>query len=97
LTPLLNIFEEQLGNIDRANQIYDMYLSGKNEPWFNTLYFDNEHYNKFLDIRLEYLLKLEKLAREQKLNTENAFVYFDTSIPLKAIFELKKELYSKKI
>jgi len=96
LTPLLNIFEEQLEDIDRANQIYEMYLSGKNEPWFNILYFNPEYFNKFLDIRLEHLLKLEKLAREQELNTENAFVYFDASIPLKAIFELKKEMSLKR-
>jgi len=96
LTPLLNIFEDQLEDIDRANQIYEMYLSGKNEPWFNILYFNPEYFNKFLDIRLEYLLKLEKLAREQELNTENAFVYFDASIPLKSIFELKKEMFLKR-
>lgn len=96
LTPLLNIFEDQLEDIDRANQIHEMYLSGKNEPWFNILYFDHEHFKNFLDIRLEYLLKLEKLAREQELNTKNAFVYFDASIPLKAIFEFKKEIYLKR-
>ncbi|MFX0034296.1 MAG: winged helix-turn-helix domain-containing protein [Candidatus Hermodarchaeota archaeon] len=96
LTPLLNIFEDQLDDIDHAKQIYEMYLSDKNEPWFNILYFNPEYFNKFLDIRLEYLLKLEKLAREQELNTENAFVYFDASIPLKAIFELKKEMFLKR-
>jgi len=73
-----------------------MYLSGKNEPWFNILYFDHEHFKKFLDIRLEYLLKLEKLAREQELNPEKAFIYFDASLPLKAIFELKKEMSLKR-
>ncbi|MFX0044005.1 MAG: winged helix-turn-helix domain-containing protein [Candidatus Hodarchaeota archaeon] len=95
LTPLLNIFENQLENIDRANQIYELYFSGKNEPFFNILYFDKEHFKEFLDIRLEYLLKLEKLAREQKLNTDNVFVYMDASISLQAIFELKKEMYLK--
>ncbi|MFX1269955.1 MAG: winged helix-turn-helix domain-containing protein [Promethearchaeota archaeon] len=98
MDPLLNIFEDQLEDISKAKSIYNTYLSGKNEPWFNLLYFDHECYEKFLDIRLEYLLKLEKLAREQELNPKNAFVYLDASLPLKAIFELKKNrlLKSKK-
>jgi DNA-binding transcriptional regulator GbsR (MarR family) len=96
LTPLLNIFEDQLDDIESANQIYDNFLSDNNEPWFNILYFDNKSFNKFLDIRLEYLLKMEKLAREQELDTENAFAYLDASIPLKTIFELKKQMSLKK-
>ncbi|MFX1496039.1 MAG: hypothetical protein ACFFBH_00795 [Promethearchaeota archaeon] len=95
MNPLLNIFEDQLDDINRAKNIYNTYLSGKNEPWFNLLYFDHQRYEKFLDIRLEYLLKLEKLAREQELNPENAFVYLDASLPLKAIFELKKNKFLK--
>ncbi|MFX1590223.1 MAG: winged helix-turn-helix domain-containing protein [Promethearchaeota archaeon] len=90
MDPLLNIFEDQLDDINKAKSIYNTYLSGKNEPWFNLLYFDHERYEKFLDIRLEYLLKLEKLAREQEVNPKNAFVYLDASLPLKAIIELKK-------
>ncbi|MFX0060533.1 MAG: hypothetical protein ACFE8J_19735 [Candidatus Heimdallarchaeota archaeon] len=95
MNPLLNILEDQLEDINKAKSIYNTYLSGKNEPWFNLLYFDDESYEQFLDIRLEYLLKLEKLAREQELNPENAFVYLDASLPLKAIFELKKSKFSK--
>ena len=95
MNPLLNIFEDQLDDINKAKSIYNTYLSGKNEPWFNLLYFDHECYEKFLDIRLEYLLKLEKLAREQELNPKNAFVYLDASLPLKAIFELKKNKFLK--
>jgi len=91
LTPLLRIFEGQLKDINKAKHIYDTYLSGKNEPWFNLMYFDHERYEQFLDIRLEYMLKLEKLAREQELNASNAFVYLDASLPLKSIFELKKD------
>lgn len=95
LNPLLNVFEDQLEDINKAKNIYKTYLSGKNEPWFNLMYFDHERYEKFLDIRLEYLLKLEKLAREQELNANNAFVYLDASLPLKAIFELKKNKFFK--
>jgi DNA-binding transcriptional ArsR family regulator len=91
INPLLNIFEDQLENINKATHIYQTYLSGKNEPWFNFMYFDHERYEKFLDIRLQYMLKLEKLAEEQELNPKKAFVYLDASLPLKAIFELKKD------
>ena len=96
LTPMLNIFEEELEDIDTASHIYQSYLSDKNEPLFNTLYFDSKFYDEFFDIRLEYLLKLTKLAREQELNSDNAFVYFDASLPLKSIFQMKKEMLSKK-
>jgi DNA-binding transcriptional ArsR family regulator len=95
LNPLLNAFENQLDDIGKAKRIHDLYLSGTNEPWFNIMYFDDEKYEKFLDIRLEYLLRLEKLAREQELNTNNAFVYLDASLPLKSIFELKKRTRKK--
>ena len=95
LNPLLNIFEGQLEDINKAKHIYNTYLSGKNEPWFNVMYFDEEHFEQFLDLRLEYMLKLEKLAREQELNTNNAYVYLDASLPLKAIFELKKDMSLK--
>ncbi|MFW9896641.1 MAG: hypothetical protein ACFFD7_12620 [Candidatus Thorarchaeota archaeon] len=95
LNPLLNIFENQLEDIGKAKRIYDSYLSGTNEPWFNIMYFDNEQYEKFLDIRIEYLLRLEKLAREQEPNSTNTFVYFDASLPLKSIFELKKKEHTK--
>jgi DNA-binding transcriptional ArsR family regulator len=95
LNPLFNAFEDQLDDISKAKRIYDSYLSGTNEPWFNIMYFDDERYERFLDIRIEYLLRLEKLAREQELNPNNAFVYLDASLPLKSIFELKKKGYKK--
>jgi hypothetical protein len=91
LTPLFNVFEDQLDDINKAKSIYESFLSGTNEPWFNIMYFDTERYEKFLDIRIEYLLRLEKLAREQEINPYNTFVYLDASLPLKAIFELKKK------
>ncbi|MFX1309410.1 MAG: winged helix-turn-helix domain-containing protein [Promethearchaeota archaeon] len=95
LIPLFNVLEDQLDDIGKAKRIYNSYLSGTNEPWFNIMYFDDESYKKFLDIRIEYLLRLEKLAREQELDTKNAFVYLDASLPLKSIFELKKKEYKK--
>ncbi|MFW9882625.1 MAG: winged helix-turn-helix domain-containing protein, partial [Candidatus Thorarchaeota archaeon] len=48
LNPLLNTFENHLEDIDKAKRLYDSYISGKNEPWFNLLYFDQDRYEKFL-------------------------------------------------
>ena len=93
--PLLNIFEDQLHDINKAKRIHQTYLSGINESMFNLMYFDNEMYEKFLDIQIEYMLKLRKLALEKELDIDNAFVYLDASLPLKAIFEFKKDKFSK--
>lgn len=95
MNPLLNVFEDQLEDIEKAKNFFTKYLSGKNEPWFNIMYFDQEQFEQFLDLRLEYLLKLEKLARKQEINPQNAFAYIDASLPLKAIIELKKDKFFK--
>jgi len=93
LDPLLNLLEEQLGDIEKAKGTYDEYLSYLDEPIF--LYFDKKRSRKLIDLRTEYVLKLHKLAMEEDLNTEDAFVYFDISLPLAALFELKKRLKAK--
>ncbi|MFX0019352.1 MAG: winged helix-turn-helix domain-containing protein [Promethearchaeota archaeon] len=93
LDPLLNTLESQLGDIEKAKSTYDEYLSYIDEPVF--LYFDKKRSSKLIDLRTEYVLKLHKLAMEEDLNTEEAFVYFDISLPLAALFELKKKLKQK--
>ncbi len=93
LDPLLNLLESQLGDISKAKSTYDEYLSYLDEPVL--LYFDKKRSRKLIDIRTEYVLKLHKLAMEEDLNTEEAFVYFDISLPLAALFELKKILKQK--
>lgn len=93
LDPLLDLLEEQLGDIKKAKSTYDEYLSYLDEPVF--LYFDKKRSKKLIDIRTEYVLKLHKLAIEEDLNTEDAFVYFDISLPLATLFELKKRLKIK--
>jgi predicted transcriptional regulator len=93
LDPLLDLLEEQLGDINKAKNTYDEYLSYLDEPVF--LYFDKKRSKKLIDLRTEYVLKLHKLAIEEDLNTEDAFVYFDISLPLAALFELKKRLKPK--
>jgi len=93
LDPLLDLLEEQLGDIKKAKSTYDEYLSYIDEPVF--LYFDKKRSRKLIDLRTEYVLKLHKLALEEDLNTEEAFVYFDISLPLAALFDLKKKLKQK--
>jgi len=93
LDPLLDLLENQLGDIKEVKGTYDKYLSYIDEPVF--LYFDKKRSSKLIDIRTEYILKLHKLAMEEDLNTEEAFVYFDISLPLAALFELKKILKQK--
>ncbi|MFX1590723.1 MAG: hypothetical protein ACFFC1_21530, partial [Promethearchaeota archaeon] len=93
LDPLLSLLESQLGDISKAKSTYDEYLSYLDEPVL--LYFDKKRSGKLIDLRTEYVLKLHKLAMEEDLNTEEAFVYFDISLPLAALFELKKKLKQK--
>lgn len=93
LDPLLDILESQLGDIEKVKSTYNEYLSYIDEPVF--LYFDKKRSRKLIDLRTEYVLKLHKLAMEEDLNTEEAFVYFDISLPLAALFELKKILKQK--
>jgi hypothetical protein len=95
LNPLLDHLKGNLDDIEEAKQIYAKYWLNISRPWFNLIYLDEECYEKFFDIRLEYMLKLEKLAREHKLDTNSAFIYFDFSLPLKNIFELKKKELQK--
>lgn len=90
LDPLLDLLEKQIDNIDNAKKIYDTYLSYIDEPTF--LYLDKKRAQKFMDLHSDYIFKLHKLAMEEELDSENAFVYFDMSLPLGALFELKRKM-----
>lgn len=90
LNPLLDLLEKHLGDINEAKKIYDEYLSFVDEPIF--LYFDKTRAQKLIDLRTEYVLKLHKLAMEEELNPDEALVYFDISLPLASLFELKRKI-----
>ncbi|MFW9773084.1 MAG: MarR family transcriptional regulator [Candidatus Thorarchaeota archaeon] len=90
LDPLLDLLQNQLGDLKKAKNTYDEYLSYIDEPVF--LYFDKKRAQKFMDLRSEYVLKLHRLAMEEELNTKEAFVYFDMSLPLAALFELRRKI-----
>jgi len=94
LDPLLNLLESQLDEPENAKDIYDEYLSFIPAPV--VFYLDKTRAEALMDIHTEYILKLQKLAMEEDLNTEEAFVYFDISLPLAALFELKKNIKLKK-
>ena len=95
LDPLLDLLEGQLGDIKKAKSTYDEYLSYIDEPVF--LYFDKKRSRKLIDLRTEYVLKLHKLAMEEELNSEEAFIYFDISLPIAALFELKRKIKRARI
>ena len=94
LDPLLNLLESELGDPKRAKDIYDEYLSFIPAPV--VFYLDKKRAEALMDIHAEYILKLQNLAMGEDLNTEEAFVYFDISLPLAALFELKKKIKLKK-
>ncbi|MFX0025761.1 MAG: winged helix-turn-helix domain-containing protein [Candidatus Hermodarchaeota archaeon] len=94
LSPLLNLLESELDDPESAKDIYDEYLSFIPAPV--VFYLDKKRAEALMDIHAEYVLKLQKLVMEEDLNTEEAFVYFDISLPLAALFELKKKLKLKK-
>lgn len=95
LDPLLDLLQAQLGDIKKAKSTYDKYLSYIDEPIF--LYFDKKRAQKLMDLRTEYVFKLHKLAMEEELDTEEAFVYFDMSLPLAGLFELRRKLKQARI
>ncbi|MFX0001382.1 MAG: ArsR family transcriptional regulator [Candidatus Hodarchaeota archaeon] len=95
LDPLLDLLQDQLGDITKAKKTYDEFLSYIDAPVF--LYFDKSRAQKLMDLRTEYVFKLHKLAMEEELNTEEAFVYFDMSLPLAALFELKRKIKRARI
>jgi predicted transcriptional regulator len=95
LDPLLDLLQAQLGDIKKAKNTYDKYLSYIDEPIF--LYFDKKRAQKLMDLRTEYVFKLHKLAMEEELDTDEAFVYFDMSLPLAALFELRRKIKQARI
>ena len=94
LDPLLNLLENELGDPESAKTIYNDFLSFIPAPV--VFYLDKKRAEALMDLHAEYILKLQNLAMEEDLNTEEAFVYFDISLPLAALFELKKKIKSKK-
>ena len=94
LEPLLNLLESELSNTEISKKIYDEYLSFIPTPI--VFYFDKKRSEALMDLQAEYVLKLQNLSLEEELNTEEALVYFDISLPLAALFELKKKIKLKK-
>ena len=94
LDPLLNLLESELDDPESVKAIYDEYLSFIPAPV--VFYLDKKRAEALMDIHAEYILKLQNLAMGEDLNTEEAFVYFDISLPLAALFELKKKMKLKK-
>jgi hypothetical protein len=94
LDPLLNLLESKLDDPKIVKEIFDEYLSFIPSPI--VLYLDKSRAEALMDLHAEYILKLQNLAMKEDLNTEDAFVYFDISLPLAALFELKKKINMEK-
>jgi hypothetical protein len=60
------------------------------------MHIDEKRYKEFLDLRIEYMMKLQKLLMKHELDEDNAIFYFDMSLPYSALFELTKKLKAKK-
>ncbi|MFX0034300.1 MAG: ArsR family transcriptional regulator [Candidatus Hermodarchaeota archaeon] len=98
LKTLLIYLEEQLKdieNIEQAKITYKEFLSEMNEPTSFYIRIDEKRYKDFLDLRIEYMMKLQKLLMEKELDEENTIEYFDLSLPYSAFFELNKKLKQK--
>ncbi|MFX0007834.1 MAG: hypothetical protein ACFFAV_14090, partial [Candidatus Hermodarchaeota archaeon] len=96
---LLKYFREQVAdveNIESAKSIYKEFLSDINEITCSIVHIDEKRYKDFLDLRIEYMMKLQKLLMRHELDEDNAIVYFDMSLPYSALFKLTKKLKMKK-
>ncbi|UCC20962.1 MAG: winged helix-turn-helix transcriptional regulator [Promethearchaeota archaeon] len=95
LNPLLNSFELQLDNITNATKIYDKYfgIDSKLGPSFGYTYFSEKYYNQFKKIQLDFIKKNIELVTAQNNDPEvkeREYVAFLVTLPLKALYTLKK-------
>jgi predicted transcriptional regulator len=93
LSSSLNLLDDKLKRheVEKASKLYKESLSGLNEPEFNFIFLDKARFKKFYDIRLEYLLNLNKLIMEKELDSESVFVYFESLLPLGSLLEMNKK------
>jgi len=93
LSSSLNLLDDQLklDQIEEATKIYKESLSGVNEPEFNFIFLDKARFKKFYDLRLEYILNLNKLVMERELDSESVFVYSESLLPLWSLLKLNKK------
>ncbi|MFX1524863.1 MAG: hypothetical protein ACFFCC_15250 [Promethearchaeota archaeon] len=99
LEMILKYFQDQLENIENlevAKRIYKNFLSDINEPSFSIIRIDKERFQDFLDLRIEYLMKLRQLLMRNEIDENNAITCIDMTLPYSAFFELTKNLKSKK-
>jgi len=96
LNPLLNCFELNLDDLPTAKEIYDKYFSNasKLEPFFGWSYLSEKYYNKFKKIHLDFIKKNIELLAEQNNDSEvkeREYVVMLSILPLKALYNFKKE------
>ena len=94
LNPLLDHFEEQLGNLAKAKKYFQKYFTGKLEPYFVSFYVSEKYYEKLNDLYFDFLGKATEVLKEQDGDPEvkeRAYVYFNGLLSMKTLFEIYQE------
>jgi len=99
---LIDILEENIGNIKEADRILKKYFTTRDdlpmEALFYKAHFDDKGYKKFIKIYERFVKLVWEIKKEQELDPERKeryFAYYGAFMPLKAIFEANKEKFRK--
>lgn len=96
--PNIKIEKPNTSNMKIADDIFNKYLGGINEPYFLGLTFDKKHFKKFKEIHKEYWKKLYLLNIDQLKNPDPEGPYYalmTVVFPSKAILELKRKKFQE--
>jgi DNA-binding transcriptional ArsR family regulator len=103
MNPLLNLFENQLSDVNLANQVFEDYFNPKttiNFPAFGYTYINEKYIGECFEANREFRKKLQEILTKQNADPEakeRSFVYFNVLLPIKALFDIyMKEILDKK-
>jgi len=103
MNPLLNMFENQLSDVNSAKEIYRNYFNPKTTkyfPLFSYTYFSEKYIGKFFELNRGYEKKLQELLTIQNTDpeaNEKSFVFFAATLPIRKLFDIyKREILDKK-
>ena len=101
MNPLLNMFENQLSDVDLAKQTFEDYFNLKMTipPSFGYTYVNKKYVGQCFEANREFTKKLQEIFNIQNADPEakeREFVYFNTLLPIRKLFEIyKKEILEK--
>jgi hypothetical protein len=96
--PLIDHFESQLDDIEKADEIYQKYLVSKYAPMAFSWFFDKERFDKYLKLNYEQYERLKKLEKEQQADEREllkGFIHFEVRLPIEMLYEFQKEISKK--